>query len=234
MFSFYPSLRFCLTSCLTTSPVPKHELRIPAARDGSDPPKGSGRDLAARWVTPAHFCSFPTAAFRFRCFKAVENTQVKSTLGDTSGTDGCTHRIDTFFTGTLWKPRFSLSLFSPVRGLNSSRNDAMMRWSDPTESVTHRAAKGGVAPAQSRYRPRTGSSLFPNASLCLAIRSLAPWGEPNGERPGEVWWLSTVHPLSPTSLRNSARLSQTRMFVCISKAIQDPPQRKERGGDRRE
>src|SRR6267154_2618545 len=30
---------------------PKHELRFPAARGGSDPrsPKGSGRDFAARW-----------------------------------------------------------------------------------------------------------------------------------------------------------------------------------------
>src|SRR4029077_9564155 len=49
MLSFVPPLRVCLTYCVTrflvpTPARPRHELRIPAARGGSDPrsPKGPG------------------------------------------------------------------------------------------------------------------------------------------------------------------------------------------------
>jgi hypothetical protein len=91
-----------------------------------------------------------------------------------------------FFTGAIWELSFTFSLSSPVRGLNSSRSGAMQGWSDPADHVTHRAAKCRVAPAPSRFRPRTDSEFFRNSSLCTATRSLAHRGEASGERHGEV------------------------------------------------
>src|SRR6266852_2095508 len=47
---------------------PKHELRLPAARGGSDPrsPKGSGRDFAARWGRSRLWSCFGRAPFPCR------------------------------------------------------------------------------------------------------------------------------------------------------------------------
>src|SRR6266481_1368135 len=75
---------------------PKHELRVPAARGGSDPrsPKGSGRDFAARWGRSRPICPILRGDFRKDSRRKSLRT---NSVGRTSGEEVANLKVQRVF-----------------------------------------------------------------------------------------------------------------------------------------